>query len=252
MAPSAPPSPSFTPAAGTGALGAGGSEPAAPVPARRERPAQARPRGNGWDGSESAQALPVRGGRRCSGNGSAAPANGAADDGADQTIPRIPAASAGPGGSRESRRRAQQAARLRRAGPAGAQGPRSAARTSTAATVPARAARRRTAPRRTDGADPKADSGQVTVPPPATPDQRLPIFDSLESDWFRRSGKTVSTARPSAQGSPRGQGRGGRPAGRAVVVDLARRRRLACGPGARGAGGGRYYAGGPAEAGAEG
>jgi hypothetical protein len=36
------------------------------------------------------------------------------------------------------------------------------------------------------------------VPPPATPDQRLPIYDSLESDWFRRSGKTMSTARSSA------------------------------------------------------
>jgi hypothetical protein len=52
----------------------------------------------------------------------------------------------------------------------------------------------------TDGA---TDSGQVTVPPPATPDQRLPIFDSLESDWFRRSGKTLSAARP-APGAPAG------------------------------------------------
>jgi signal transduction histidine kinase len=36
----------------------------------------------------------------------------------------------------------------------------------------------------------------VTVPPSASParDQRLPIFDSLESDWFRRSGKTMSSA----------------------------------------------------------
>jgi hypothetical protein len=42
----------------------------------------------------------------------------------------------------------------------------------------------------------------VTVPPPAAHDQRLPIFDSLESDWFRRSGKTVSTARPSQPGQP--------------------------------------------------
>ena len=39
-------------------------------------------------------------------------------------------------------------------------------------------------------------SGQVTVPP-AGQEQRLPIFDSLESDWFRRSGKTLSaTQRP--------------------------------------------------------
>ena len=38
----------------------------------------------------------------------------------------------------------------------------------------------------------------MTVPPPGTQDQRLPIFDSLESDWFRRSGKSLSTARPVA------------------------------------------------------
>jgi hypothetical protein len=40
-------------------------------------------------------------------------------------------------------------------------------------------------------ADGGVDRGKVTVPPPAG-DQRLPIFDSLESDWFRRSGKTLS------------------------------------------------------------
>jgi signal transduction histidine kinase len=36
-----------------------------------------------------------------------------------------------------------------------------------------------------------SDGSQVTIPPAvgATQDQRLPIFDSLESDWFRRSGK---------------------------------------------------------------
>ena len=84
----------------------------------------------------------------------------------------------------------------------------------------------------------------MTVPPPATPDQRLPIYDSLESDWFRRSGKTMSTARPAAGAQAAD--------GRAAVLDLARRRRLARGPGARGAVGGRYHAGRPAEAGAEG
>ena len=93
----------------------------------------------------------------------------------------------------------------------------------------------------TDGT---TDSGKVTVPPPGAQDQRLPIFDSLESDWFRRSGKSLSTARPGPGGSGR---RGGRP-----VVDLARRRRLACCPGARRAVGGRHHPGGPAEAGAEG
>ena len=46
-------------------------------------------------------------------------------------------------------------------------------------------------------------SGQVTVPP-AGQEQRLPIFDSLESDWFRRSGKTLS-ATQRTQGAPAAQ-----------------------------------------------
>jgi len=41
-------------------------------------------------------------------------------------------------------------------------------------------------PGRGDAAD-----GQVTMPAPGQP-QRLPIFDSLESDWFRRSGTTMT------------------------------------------------------------
>jgi signal transduction histidine kinase len=36
---------------------------------------------------------------------------------------------------------------------------------------------------------------EVAVPPTATQDQRLPIFDSLESDWFRRSGKSMTANR---------------------------------------------------------
>jgi signal transduction histidine kinase len=41
-----------------------------------------------------------------------------------------------------------------------------------------------------------SDGSQVTIPPTvnAATDQRLPIFDSLESDWFRRSGKPLSSA----------------------------------------------------------
>jgi hypothetical protein len=55
----------------------------------------------------------------------------------------------------------------------------------------------------TDGA---ADQGKVTVPPSAAQDQRLPIFDSLESDWFRRSGQALSTTRSSGeQGAQGGQ-----------------------------------------------
>ena len=40
-----------------------------------------------------------------------------------------------------------------------------------------------------------SDGSQVTIPPNVSPapDQRLPIFDSLESDWFRRSGKPLSS-----------------------------------------------------------
>ena len=38
-----------------------------------------------------------------------------------------------------------------------------------------------------------ADPGQVTIPATAGPEPRLPIFDSLESDWFRRSGQTMTT-----------------------------------------------------------
>jgi signal transduction histidine kinase len=44
-----------------------------------------------------------------------------------------------------------------------------------------------------------SDGSQVTIPP-AAGDQRLPIFDSLESDWFRRSGKPLSSGAPSAAG----------------------------------------------------
>ncbi len=49
-----------------------------------------------------------------------------------------------------------------------------------------------------------SDGSQVTIPPAvgATHDQRLPIFDSLESDWFRRSGNaslsSSSAAAPAA------------------------------------------------------
>jgi signal transduction histidine kinase len=41
-----------------------------------------------------------------------------------------------------------------------------------------------------------SDGSQVNIPPAvgAAADQRLPIFDSLESDWFRRSGTPLSSA----------------------------------------------------------
>jgi hypothetical protein len=54
-----------------------------------------------------------------------------------------------------------------------------------------------------------SDGSQVTVPPSVSPaqDQRLPIFDSLESDWFRRSGKSLSQS--STTGSDTGTPSGG-------------------------------------------
>jgi len=45
-------------------------------------------------------------------------------------------------------------------------------------------------------APPNGGSDGVMVPPPAgspAQNQRLPIFDSLESDWFRRSGQTLNS-----------------------------------------------------------
>jgi signal transduction histidine kinase len=181
MSPSAPPSPSFTPAADAGS-DATGSVPAA---------------GNGSAG-EPAQALPVRG--KPNGNGSGAPAIGSADDGADEMTPHVPAG--GPGGPGPSRLPAF-----------GGQVPPQASSIPLSAIGsqdvhggdgPSAGDSGANGAQRTDGA---GDSGQVTVPPPATQDQRLPIFDSLESDWFRRSGKSLSTARPAqgAQGVQVGQ-----------------------------------------------
>ena len=47
-----------------------------------------------------------------------------------------------------------------------------------------------------------SDGSQVTIPPTVSSatDQRLPIFDSLESDWFRRSGKPLTSAAAPAAG----------------------------------------------------
>jgi signal transduction histidine kinase len=55
-----------------------------------------------------------------------------------------------------------------------------------------------------------SDGSQVTIPPSVSPaqDQRLPIFDSLESDWFRRSGKGMSQASTSSAPGPGATGGG--------------------------------------------
>jgi hypothetical protein len=174
FSPMSPSSPSFTPAAGAGTPG---------PPAADSGPDT----GNGRDGSESAQSLPVR---KTNGNGSGVPADGVPDDSADQTIPWAPVPSSGPGGPGPGPSRLPafggevQESAIGSLNVHGGDGPSAgapAAGTQGSGSV-----------------DPKADPGKVTVPPPATPDQRLPIYDSLESDWFRRSGKTMSTARPSA------------------------------------------------------
>jgi signal transduction histidine kinase len=38
-------------------------------------------------------------------------------------------------------------------------------------------------------------TAEITIPPAVSQDHRLPIFDSLESDWFRRSGKSMAANR---------------------------------------------------------
>jgi signal transduction histidine kinase len=54
-----------------------------------------------------------------------------------------------------------------------------------------------------------ADNGvRVPAPPENGHEQRLPIFDSLESDWFRRSGTTHATAQTAVTGTGTGAGTG--------------------------------------------
>ena len=194
-APAAPAAPSFTPAANAGP--AGPAAPAGPAgPATEGTPAgnNWEPAGNGWDlGNGQAipdhqdgpptQALPVR-----NGNGNAA---GGPRDQRDQrgdAEPRTPAAG-GPsrlpafGGAAPSIPQAPQSPQ----GPQfpvgsqnihGSDGP-SAGSATNGASGP--------------GPGEQADS-QVTVP--SAGPQRLPIFDSLESDWFRRSGATMTGPQP--------------------------------------------------------
>jgi hypothetical protein len=190
--PARPAAPSFTPAADAGAP-AGPAAPAGPgagVPSQPGKPPVEgtpagnnwEPAGNGWDlgngrGTQDGpptQALPVRNGN------AAAPANGTA--GADQRGSREGTEPRTPGGP--SRLPAFSGPPQAPQFPIGGQnvhgsdGPSAA----DAASVANGAAG--------PGADDAAD-GQVTAPPGQ--EQRLPIFDSLESDWFRRSGKTLTS-----------------------------------------------------------
>jgi len=218
-APAAPATPSFTPAADAGPPGApavpealgDAAGPEAGVPGRPGQQATEstpagnnwEPAGNGWDlGNGRAaektpdgqdgpptQALPVR-------NGNAA----APDDAEPQTQAaggpsKLPAfgaaaasAAAAPAGS--------QAAQSPKS-PIGSQNIHGGEGPSAGG-----AANGTVGPGLGDAAD-----GQVTVPPSGL-EQRLPIFDSLESDWFRRSGKTMTGPQRALGGSdsqPAGQ-----------------------------------------------
>jgi hypothetical protein len=209
-APTVPAAPSFTPGANAGAAdspaapagpagpGAGAPGSGAPASGAVGPPAKPavegtpagnnwEPAGNGWDlGNGQAipdhqdepptQALPVR-----SGNGNGNAAGGPRDQRDDIEPPT--AAAGGPsrlpafGGAVQPPPQSPQF-------PVGSQnihgsdGP-SAGSTTNGASGPAPGE--------------QAD-GQVTVP--SAGPQRLPIFDSLESDWFRRSGTTMTGPQP--------------------------------------------------------
>jgi signal transduction histidine kinase len=227
-APAAPAAPSFTPAANAGAPGSpagpggsGGSGdaagPGAGVPGQPGQPATEgtaagnnwEPAGNGWDLGNSratpdrqdepfTQVLPVRNGN------AAAPANGKAtagppDDAEPQTqAPGGPSRLPAFGGAAPPAPPTAQSAQgpqfpIRSQNVHGSDGPSAGGAANSTA-----------GPANGDQAD-----GQVTVPS-AGQEQRLPIFDSLESDWFRRSGKTMtgpqralgsSAPQPVSQGS---------------------------------------------------
>ena len=192
-------SPSFTPAADAGpgmgeGAGAGAGQGAGPTGTSPSPVA-----GNGW-AAGSGQALPVRG----KSNGKTTPANGTAEATSDETVPRLPAqASPAAGGPSNPGSGATGHSRLPSFGgtapPQAHQVPPIGSQNVRGGDGPSAGDRAASGAQPADGT---AESGKVTVPPPATPDQRLPIYDSLESDWFRRSGKSVSMARP----APGGQG----------------------------------------------
>jgi hypothetical protein len=134
------------------------------------------------DGSPT-QALPVRNGN------AAAPANGKAAAGPKDHAEPQATTSGGPsrlpafGGANPSAPPAPQGSEAPQSSPFpissqnihGSDGPSAGGAANATA-----------GPGRGDAAD-----GEVTVPPPGQ-EPRLPIFDSLESDWFRRSGTTMT------------------------------------------------------------
>jgi signal transduction histidine kinase len=205
-APTVPAVPSFSPAANAGApAGPDQDQENQGAPAEGGTPAgnNWEPAGNGWDlgngradhDGPSTPALPVR-----NGNGNArTPSNGnAAGDSAE---PRPPA-SGGPSGPASP-------SRLPAFTGLGSQGPKApefpiGSQNIHGSDGPSAADAAAGGPgQEGPGAEGDAADGQVTVPPVGQ-EQRLPIFDSLESDWFRRSGKTLTAQRP--QGAQAAQG----------------------------------------------
>jgi signal transduction histidine kinase len=221
-APAAPPPPSFSPAANASAPalptrpGVGDTANGAPAngapgqgtPAPGGSPAgnNWEPAGNGWDlGSArgsvtdqdgpATQALPVRNG------------NGHGTSSSETAEPRTPAAG-GPS-------RMPAFGGMGGQGPQGPQNPQSPQFPIGSQNVygsdgpsAADAANGVVAGGQGAGAQGRGDGGDgpVTVPP-VGPEPRLPIFDSLESDWFRRSGTPLATPQrggtgPQAQLSP--------------------------------------------------
>src|SRR5271166_5529680 len=153
------------------------------------------PAGNNWDlGNGPAdhegpptKALPVRNGNAAApSNGNAVGDQGGSRDGAEPRTPASGGPSNGPSRMPAFTGLGAQAPQF----PIGSQnvhgsdGP-SVADAATAANDTATGG-----PGHGDTAD---GSGQVTIPPVGQ-EPRLPIFDSLESDWFRRSGQTLSAA----------------------------------------------------------
>jgi signal transduction histidine kinase len=189
MSPSAPTPPSFAPPTHA-------APPSPAVPAAGDAIGNlAAAASRGWDESreEPTQALPARNGAASG----ATPANGsAAGDGADATTQRPPVPTAANAPSAPSR--------LPSFGGPGPQSPQSPQLPQSpiggqnvhggdGPSVSDAAAAAPNGSQTTDDAG--GELGKVQVPPPAAQDQRLPIFDSLESDWFRRSGKTLSSTR---------------------------------------------------------
>ncbi|HYB18477.1 MAG TPA: nitrate- and nitrite sensing domain-containing protein [Streptosporangiaceae bacterium] len=183
--------------------GASASPPAGTPAAGAAAPGSGQPPGSG---QEEPAELPVRGG-----NGStASPANGLdpkTDQGADPQTPSAPAAQGGQGGPPSAA--GPGPSKLPAFGGHGPQAPPLAQSQIGSQNVhggDGPSAADVASPANGQATDGAADQGKVAVPPSAPQDQRLPIFDSLESDWFRRSGKTHSTTRSQgAQGAQGGQ-----------------------------------------------